>query len=258
MALFRIPRFGKRKTLASPKRKNARTKRLRGAGLSGRVPDRAARPFDPDRMRGVRIVVDRVDAPPLEAAPRDIRTTFYNRMREWVEDVALTAPESVLAEALASPSVRGGLVKLLNGTAADIDTSRVTELRDRALARGLAAKEALRELAGGFAPTAWVGEHLGISRQAVDKRRKAGKLLAIQAADGTFAYPLCQFSDEGVVPGLEEALGALQVENPWERLSALVNPSPALGGRPVLSVLAAPGSDEEKNRAFAVLREFLQ
>jgi hypothetical protein len=187
-----------------------------------------------------------------------IRSTFYHRLRRWVEDVALNAPEEILANALANPSVRGGLVSLLTDTAADVDTSRLTELQNRALTRGLAAKEALRERAGGFVPTAWVSEHLKISRQAVDKRRKAGKLLAVQAADGTFAYPLCQFTDEGVVPGLEDALAALQVESPWERLSALVNPAPALGGRSVLDVLGTARSEKERAQALAVLREFLE
>lgn len=194
----------------------------------------------------------------VELARLGIRSAFYHRLRRWAEDVALNAPEEVLANALANPSVRGGLVALLTDTAADVDLSRITELRDRALARGLAAKEELRERAGGFAPTAWVSKVLKISRQAVDKRRKAGKLLAIQTADGTFAYPLCQFSDDGVVPGLEDALAALQAHSPWERLSALVNPSPALGRRSAIGVLAAARTAEEKNQALAVLRDFLQ
>jgi hypothetical protein len=187
-----------------------------------------------------------------------IRAAFFRRIERWAHQVALNAPEEVLAEALAHPTVRGGLVGLLSQTSADADRSSAADLHEKALARGVAAKEALRERAGGFVPTMWVSEHLGISRQAVDKRRKAGKLLAVQAADGTFSYPRCQFSDEGVVPGLEEALAALQVDSPWERLSALVNPSPALGGRPVLSVLAAAPSGKEKAQALAVLHDFLQ
>ncbi len=187
-----------------------------------------------------------------------IRATFYRRMRSWAQDVALTAPEEVLADALASPSVRGGLVRLLTETSAEADSSPTTRLREQALARGLAAKEELRERAGGFKPTAWVSEHLGISRQAVDKRRKAGKLLAVAAADGAFAYPMCQFTPDGVVPGLEEALAAFEVESPWERLSALVNPAPALGGKSVLAVLGASPSTQERDRALAVVREFLR
>jgi len=187
-----------------------------------------------------------------------IRATFFRRVRSWAENVALTAPEEVLADALANPSVRGGLVTLLTQTSADSDNSPATLLREKALARGLAEKEHLRERAGGFKPTAWVSEHLGISRQAVDKRRKAGKLLAVAAADGTFAYPMCQFTPDGVVPGLEDALAAFEVESPWERLSALVNPAPALGGRSVLSVLATSGAEQEREQALAVIREFLR
>lgn len=187
-----------------------------------------------------------------------LRATFFRRVRSWAEDVALTAPEEVLADALANPSVRGGLVKLLTETSAETDHSPATRLREKALARGLAEKESLRERAGGFKPTAWVGEHLGISRQAVDKRRKAGRLLAVAAADGTFAYPMCQFTPDGVVPGLEEALAAFEVESPWERLSALVNPAPALGGKSVLTVLGTSRSEQDREQALAVIREFLR
>jgi hypothetical protein len=210
------------------------------------------------RARGVSRSMDRVWTIDLGEANdlSTIRATFFRRVERWAHQVALNAPEEVLAVALAHPTVRGGLVELLAQTSADTDRSSAADLHEKALARGVAAKEALRESAGGFVPTLWVSEHLGISRQAVDKRRKAGKLLAVQAADGTFSYPRCQFSDEGVVPGLEEALAAFQVDSPWERLSALVNPSPALGGRPVLSVLAAAPSEKEK--ALAVLRNFLQ
>lgn len=234
----------------------ARTKKpveLRVPGRGRVSPDRVSRSTHAGRF----VVLDAKSAA-LDAEAPSLRTAFYRRLRSWAEDVARSAPEEVLADALASPSVRAGLVKLLTDTSAETDDSPATRLREKALARGLAAKETLRELAGGFRPTGWVAEHLGISRQAVDKRRKAGKLLAVEAADGTFAYPMCQFTSDGVVPGLEDALAALQVESPWERLSALVNPSPALGGRSVLSVLETGRSEKVREQALAALREFLQ
>ena len=187
-----------------------------------------------------------------------VRAAFLRRVRNWAREVAQTAPESVLADALANPTVRGGLVKLLTEVGAGAEVSPATRLREEALARGLAAQEELRERSGGFRPTAWVGEHLKISRQAVDKRRKAGKLLAFAAADGTYEYPFCQFTSDGVVPGLEEALAAFAVESPWERLAALVNPSPALSGRSVIEVLRSARGPEERERAIAVARDFLR
>ena len=59
-------------------------------------------------------------------------------------------------------------------------------------------------------------------------------------------------------PASEEALAAFEVEDPWERLSALVTPSPALAGKSVVEVLGSSRRKEEREKALAVLRDFLQ
>lgn len=185
-----------------------------------------------------------------------IRAAFLRRIRNWAKDVAGSVPEHVLADALASPTMRGTLATVF-AQGHEAEPSSTEALLEEALSRGAAAKAALRERAGGLKPTGWVASHLGISRQAVDKRRRSGKLLAVESPDGTFAYPLCQFASDGVVRGLEEVLQALAVEDSWERLAALVNPSPALSGRSVVDVLSTSSRNDERARAVAVAREFL-
>ena len=105
--------------------------------------------------------------------------------------------------------------------------------RGRALLRGLEiARRDLGESGGAF-DLAQVTELLGISRQAVDKKVKDDALLAVPGPNGQRRYPVAQFTDEGVVPGLKQALAALPSRNAWFRLNFLVNRDPQLGLSPI-------------------------
>jgi hypothetical protein len=104
------------------------------------------------------------------------------------------------------------------------------------IARGAEQKLDLLKEAGGALPVSDVAKLLGISRQAVDKRRREGKLLAI-ARGADYAYPACQFEGDDVVPGLPEILGARGLQHPWAALAFLVTPEDQLGGRSPLEAL---------------------
>ena len=250
------------RTLAAEERRldeQRRRKSKRGRAAHLTAPIAGALPSVRGGMRGIGAKT-RGTGKTRRAAPArksTIQAIFLRRVKKWAEDVALALPEQVLADALASPTMRGALATVLTRFS-EAPAPSVADLWEEALERGVAAKEALRQQAGGFKPTSWVARHLGISRQAVDKRRRAGKLLAFESSGGAFAYPRCQFTSEGVLPGLEEALAAFEVENPWERLTALVSPSPALSGKSVVDVLGSSRRKEERETALAVLSEFLR
>lgn len=181
-----------------------------------------------------------------------IRAVFLRRMRSWTQDLAENVPVSVLADALAHPSARGSMVHVLSEVGPEVEESEAGRLRRRAMERALAAREELREQAGGFGSTAWVAEHLKVSRQSVDKRRAAGKLLAIRTSSGSYEYPLCQFTADGAVPGLEDVLGVLDPESSsWERLVALVSSTPALEGRSAVQALQEARSEQQRERVVA-------
>ena len=63
-----------------------------------------------------------------------------------------------------------------------------------------------------------VGSLLGITRQAVDKRRKKGQLLGITLGRRGYLYPVWQFDKGQVLPGLEQVLKELNEDDPWTRL----------------------------------------
>lgn len=103
--------------------------------------------------------------------------------------------------------------------------------------RGFATQERLLEAEGGCLPVTLAARHLRISRQAVDKRLKAGKLLALKAGRRGYLYPAWQFAQGGVIPGLEVVLAELKGRSGWAQMGFFLNGNYRLGGRTPLDEL---------------------
>lgn len=130
-----------------------------------------------------------------------------------VVDVASASSDyEVLLRALQSPESLELLIKS--------DPLAVAKLR------GLEIKKQLIEAQGGCISSSEVGKILGISRQAVDKRRRLGKLIAIAMGKGNYIYPVWQFSETGkTIEGLEEVLIALQELDSWMQIAWMLDPN---------------------------------
>ncbi|MGJ3262934.1 MAG: hypothetical protein ACFE0R_06840 [Salinarimonas sp.] len=122
---------------------------------------------------------------------------------------------------------------------ADMRRAAVPDARARAILRGreIAAQD-LRE-AGGAYDLEQVRVVLnGISRQMVDRKVKAGQLLAVPGPSGRRIYPTVQFAADGsLLPGLATVLAALPTCDPWAALNFLVNADQRLGGRRPVDLL---------------------
>jgi len=96
--------------------------------------------------------------------------------------------------------------------------------------------------AGGALSSTEAARQLGISRQAVEKRRRANALLAVRLG-GDWRYPRCQFDEARgeVVAGLPKLLGAYARAGPWVALDFLLASDEALGGETPLQVLRREG-----------------
>jgi hypothetical protein len=77
------------------------------------------------------------------------------------------------------------------------------------------------DLAGGTLSSEEAARALHLTRQAVEKRRRAGRLLALSLGRRGHRYPAFQFG-EGGLPGLERVLGALKDHDPWTQLAFFV------------------------------------
>jgi len=171
-----------------------------------------------------------------------VRDAFRRRARHAIDRIAASASVETLADALTAPTDFGAIARALGdaltlGPASDLDP-----LAD-ALARGATERERLIVAAGGLLSAGEVGRNLGgITRQAVDKRRRANQLLGVRIG-GDWRYPAVQFeADGGVPPGLPTLLAAMAKAGPWATLDFLLAEDDALGGLSPMAALHLGGT----------------
>ncbi|GLS32612.1 hypothetical protein GCM10007937_43220 [Mesorhizobium albiziae] len=167
---------------------------------------------------------------------------FLRRATSALERIAATASPKILSDALAAPTDAGSLARLLSRS--DVIGAAVIELDPLvpALARNVEHRKLLIERAGGTLSAEDAGRLLGISRQAVDKRRRAGSLLAVREGSD-WRYPACQFDETDVVAGIPEVVRAYTSAGPWMALDFLLAPDSVLGGRTPFEALRAGDRD---------------
>jgi hypothetical protein len=188
-------------------------------------------------------VFSEVAAAHVETAPQTVFLTRalnavlslqHNLSKESLEEAATASTDyMVLVNALASAPVMQEL--------ASDDPLAAARLR------GIDRKKRLLALGGGVMRSAEVAEFLGLTRQAVDKRRAQNRLVGLTQGRRGYAYPRFQFSDDGTLPGLTEVLAALNVTDGWSQLLFFVNPNDFLNGR-------SPESELRKGRVEQVKR----
>jgi hypothetical protein len=148
-----------------------------------------------------------------------------------------------LTDALAAPTDVGSLAQLLSRS--EVVGSAVTDLDPLApaLARNVEHRQTLLTLAGGALSADEAGQILGITRQAVDKRRRSGTLLAVREGSD-WRYPACQFDNGEVVAGILDVVRGFGSASPWVALDFLLASDTALVGRTPLEALKAGDRDE--------------
>ena len=155
------------------------------------------------------------------------------------------------AEALSESSDSLALLKLLEQPRI-LEELHKSDPLARARLRGVPARKQLVELAGGVLSSDEVAELLGLTRQAVDKRRRAGRLLALAFGKRGHRYPAFQFVEGRLLPGLEQVLAALKAHDPWTQLSFFVNRSSDLNDESPVTVLRKGNLEAVLRAAHAV------
>jgi hypothetical protein len=156
-------------------------------------------------------------------------------------------PRERITEAVAAPT---DYLVFLNAVSASslASESAADDPLAAAKFRGLERKRQLVEAAGGALTAQSVADLLGITRQAVDKRRTQNQLLALTQGKRGYIYPSFQFEDGKTVGGLEEVLQELKSFDPWMQLAFFVNSNDRLGGKTPATALRA-GNHSEVSRA---------
>ena len=171
---------------------------------------------------------------------RELTTTkhpaFYSRVLRAFRRLENDLPSTLIDDATAAPSDKLVAVEAL--TSASETTQLIVE--DPFIAaklRGLKRKQQMLETAGGALTSEQAAEVLGISRQAVDKRRAAAQLLALTQGRRGYSYPSFQFEDGKPITGLEEVLAELKELDPWMQMVFFTSPNERLGDKTPLERL---------------------
>lgn len=187
----------------------------------------------------------------LEAGTSPIRAAFAARALNALAQLVAGVNEEALGNATGAPSDFDVLVRVLEKPEALAVLQHTDPLAEARL-RGLRHQQLLLEKAGGALSADQVAALLKISRQAVDKRRKAGRLIGLSTGRHGYLYPACQFTPEGgTVAGLEEVLADLREFSPWMQLAYLMNANTSLDESTPLEEMRKGNIDKVRRAALS-------
>jgi hypothetical protein len=184
----------------------------------------------------------RAPASAVEAAARALRASsrpgssaFMARGLNALAELAGRLDDRAMADAAGAPSDLDVLLRAMGDPRA---LGSIGDPFAAARLRGVSAAEELLAAEGGVLPVERVAALLMITRQAVDKRRRAGRLIALDTGRRGYAYPAWQFAPAGgLLPGLEATLAELVDEDGWMRAAFMLGPNTRLGGESPLALL---------------------
>ena len=137
-----------------------------------------------------RPLADFIAKPGQRPATHDAAEILIARMASLIYDLVQRAPRSAVAQAAASGSsvgMVGAVAELLQYETPASDDELKAMLTGR-----IALAKALKE-SGGILRADEAMERLDVTRATLQNWRDKGQVLALQAADGSFVYPVAQF-----------------------------------------------------------------
>jgi hypothetical protein len=170
---------------------------------------------------------------------------FYTRVLRAVKSLEDDLSNARIDEATAAPTDVLVMLEALSSAPWVAELATDDPLVAAKL-RGLGLRQRMLETSGGTLTSEQVAEVLGISRQAVDKRRSSNQLLALTQGRRGYRYPSFQFDEGKTLIGLEAVLGELKALDPWMQLNFFTTAHERLGGKTPIRALHGGLVDEVK------------
>jgi len=172
----------------------------------------------------------------IDSLYRTEHPVFFSRAFNALTSIANELPAQSVEELTASSTDFELLVNAL--FAATIKTESIDpDPLIRAKLRGIEHRKRILEKLGGTLSAEQVSETIGISRQAVDKRRGQNQLIGLTQGKRGYAYPAFQFENGRAIDGLKEVLDALSGHDPWMQSIFFANENDRLNGSTPLEAL---------------------
>jgi biotin operon repressor len=153
-----------------------------------------------------------------------------------LEELEKVLPTDLIDEASAAPTNFMVLLEALKARS-PANEFAVNEPLATARLRGVERQHNLVEQSGGMLNGEGVAKLLGISRQAVDKRRRQNRLIGLTQGRRGYAYPIWQFDNGKTLSNLENVLNQLRNHDPWMQLTFFLNANDRLEGSSPLAML---------------------
>jgi hypothetical protein len=188
-----------------------------------------------------RVADEPIDTPEWIARLRE-RVHTEPAKREWAEKAVkfvielMDLSEEALADAAKESDNWHAMFRAMRNEVALEQFQRSDPLA-RAFLDGLDARIRLIEQNGGVFKTEQVADYLGITPQAVNKRRALRQLVGLTFRKRGYVFPAWQFTDRGTLEGLPDILAALADHDEWTQNVFFINPNACLNGRRPLDLL---------------------
>jgi hypothetical protein len=183
----------------------------------------------------------------------ELREALLTRWVATATDALGRVPRTKLGEAAAADSNVEAVLRVLEAEEM-VEPLAADHILAAARAQGLEARQQLMNAEGGPWTADQVASHLRVSRQAVDKRRKAGRLLALTVGRRGYFYPSWQFGRDGIVRGWDTVLAILTPLDAWASVIFMLSPNDRLENKRPIDALRA-GSIDRVRAAAAVFGE---
>ena len=178
----------------------------------------------------------------IDSLSRTEHPVFFSRAFNALSSITNELSSQSVEELTASPTDFELLVNALSAASIAAESSDGDPLI-RAKLRGIEHRKRIIEKLGGSLSVEQVSELIGISRQAVDKRRSQNQLIGLTQGKRGYAYPAFQFEDGKTLDGLKEVLDALSGHDPWMQSIFFANGNDRLNHRTPLDALRQGETD---------------
>jgi hypothetical protein len=172
----------------------------------------------------------------IDSLSRTEHPVFFSRAFNALSSITNELSSQSVEELTASPTDFELLVNAVSATSTAAASTDGDPLI-RAKLRGIEHRKRILEKLGGTLSAEQVSELIGISRQAVDRRRSQNQLIGLTQGKRGYAYPAFQFEDGKTLDGLKEVLAALSGHDPWMQSIFFANGNDRLNGRTPLDAI---------------------